>query len=273
MTVRVARNIPFYVVCVVIAAVFLFPLLWSAVASVQGQAGTGQSQGVGLGNYQVLASFGAGLWHYLFNSAVVSTLTVLGTLVVSTFGGYAFARFQFPGRRALFLLTLSILMVPYATILVPLYVILGLVDLQDSLIGLSLVMVMFQLPFATYMMRISFEAVPREMDEAAQIDGANTFGVLYRILLPAVRPGMITVGLFAFLASWNDFVAPLILLSDGSKFTLPLAVVSLEHESFGVINYGALEAGVVVTAIPCLFLFLVLQRYYVRGFMAGAIHG
>jgi multiple sugar transport system permease protein len=220
-----------------------------------------------------LATFGAGLWQYLLNSAIVSGLTVLGTLVVSVLGGYAFARFRFPGRDTLFLLTLSILMVPYATILVPLYVLLGQVGLQDSLVGLSLVLVMFQLPFATYMMRTSFEAVPREMDEAAQIDGASSLGVLIRVLLPAVWPGMITVGLFSFLASWNDFVAPLILLSDGSKFTLPVAVVSLQHESFGVINYGALEAGVVVMAIPCLFFFLVLQRHYVRGFMSGAIHG
>ena len=103
------------------------------------------------------------------------------TLAVSTLGGYAFARFTFPGRDALFLLTLAILMVPYATLLIPLYVLLNSFGMQNSLIGLSLVLAVFQLPFATYMMRISFEAVPRELEESALVDGCGTFSVLWRI--------------------------------------------------------------------------------------------
>jgi multiple sugar transport system permease protein len=269
----VVRSVSYYVFCSAIAVLFVAPLLWSAWASFQPQAGTGQTTGIGLGNYNALVHFGAGLPRYLINSAVVSALTVLGTLLVSTVGGYAFARYRFPGRNILFLLTLAILMVPYATILIPLYVLLNTLHLQGSLIGLSLVLVMFQLPFATFTMRISFEAVPADLDEAAMIDGCTSFTALTRVLLPAVRPGMVTVGLFAFLAAWNDFVAPLILLSDQNKFTLPLAVVSLEQQSFGVINYGALEAGVVLTAIPCLVLFLLLQKFYVRGFMSGALRG
>jgi multiple sugar transport system permease protein len=105
------------------------------------------------------------------------------------------------------------------------------------------------------------------------VDGCTSFSALRRILLRAVRPGLITVGLFAFLASWNDFFAPLILLSDGSKFTLPVAVVAMRERSFGAIDYGALEAGVMVMAIPCVILFLVLQRHYVQGFTSGAIRG
>jgi ABC-type glycerol-3-phosphate transport system permease component len=118
-----------------------------------------------------------------------------------------------------------------------------------------------------------FEAVPRELEEAALVDGCTTFSAWWRILLRAVRPGLITVGLFAFLASWNDFFAPLILLNDGSNFTLPVALVSMRERTFGAIDYGALEAGVMVTALPCLVLFLVLQRHYVRGFLSGALCG
>ena len=132
---------------------------------------------------------------------------------------------------------------------------------------------MFQLPFATYMMRISFEAVPRELEESALIDGCGTFGVLWRILLPSVRPGLITVGLFAFLAAWNDFFAPLILLNDPTQQTLPLAIATLRQQTMGAIDYGATEAGVVVMALPCLILFLLLQRHFVRGFMSGAVKG
>ena len=130
---------------------------------------------------------------------------------------------------------------------------------------------MFQLPFSVFMMRNAFESLPRELEEAALVDGCGTFGALTRILIHGVRPALITVGLFAFLASWNDFFAPLILLSDGDKFTLPVAVVSIREQSFGVVDYGALEAGVMVMAIPCVALFLVLQRHYVRGFTTGAL--
>ena len=170
-------------------------------------------------------------------------------------------------------MTLSILMVPYATLLIPLYVLLKALGLQNSLLGLSLVLAVFQLPFATFMMRISFDTVPRELEESALVDGCGTFAVLRRIMLPAVRPGMITVGLFAFLAAWNDFIAPLILLSDDKKAPLPLAIATLRQQTMGVIDYGATEAGVIVMAIPCLLLFFLLQGYYVRGFMSGAVKG
>ena len=142
-----------------------------------------------------------------------------------------------------------------------------------ELVGLSLVLAVFQLPFATYMMRISFEAVPRELDESALMDGCGTFSVLWRILLPLVCPGLITVSLFAFLAAWNDFFAPLILLNDPTKQTLPLAIATLRQQTMGAIDYGATEAGVVVMALPCLILFLFLQGHFVRGFMSGAIKG
>jgi multiple sugar transport system permease protein len=132
---------------------------------------------------------------------------------------------------------------------------------------------MFQLPFATYIMRNSFEAVPRELDEAAMVDGCSSLGVLTRILLHAVRPGIITVGLFAFLAAWSDFIVPLILISSPEKFPLPVAVVNMQQQVFGSIDYAALEAGVVVLALPCMLLFLVLQRGYVRGFMSGSLRG
>jgi multiple sugar transport system permease protein len=180
---------PYLVLTGGLAIIFLFPLLWSLVASVSPQASTGQVNGFGLGNYTTLYNYGAGLIRFSFNSAFVAVLTVVITIVVSTLGGYAFARFRFPGRDALFLLTLAILMVPYATLLIPLYVLLNRLGLQNSLVGLSLVLAMFQLPFATYMMRISFEAVPRELEESAVMDGCGTLAVLWRILLPSVHRG------------------------------------------------------------------------------------
>ncbi|HEX4296869.1 MAG TPA: carbohydrate ABC transporter permease [Devosia sp.] len=263
----------YYVLTGGLAIIFLFPLAWSVVASVSPQALTGQSQGYGFGNYAMLWSFTPGLPTLLLNNVTLAVLTVAITLAVSTLGGYAFARFKFWGKDALFLLTLSILMVPGATLLIPLYVMLTGLGLANTLLGVALVVAVFQLPFATYMMRISFEAIPRDLEESALIDGCDTFAVLWRIMLPAVVPGLVTVGLFAFLAAWNEFFAPLIMLTDPTKQTLPVAVANLRQQTMGAIDYGATEAGVVVMAVPCVILFLLLQRYYVRGFMSGAIKG
>lgn len=269
----VARRAPGYVLTGALAVVFLFPLAWALLASVSPQPGTAQVHGYGVGNYVTLLNYGSGAAQYALNSTIVSVTTVVLTLAISTFGGYAFARFTFPGRNVLFLLTLGILMVPYGTMLIPLYVLLQAIGLQNSLVGLSLVLTLYQLPFATFMMRISFEAVPGELEESAQMDGAGTLAILRRIFLPAVRPGIITVGLFSFLAAWNDFIAPLILLSDDRKSPLPLAIATLRQQTTFTIDYGATEAGVVVMALPSLVLFLILQRYYVRGFMSGAVKG
>jgi multiple sugar transport system permease protein len=270
---RPGARTGYYTTMAALAILFLFPLVWAAWASVKPTPGSGQSIGYGFGNYVKLARYGEGLPTYLLNSFLISAMTVAATLIVSTLAGYAFARFRFPGRNVLFLLALAILMVPYPTILIPLYVLLGWLGLQNSLVGLALVLTMFQLPFAVFIMRNSFEAVPKELDEAALVDGCNTFRVLVDILLHAVRPGLITVGLFAFMASWNDFVAPLILIASPDKFPLPVAVVNMQQQVFGSIDYAALEAGVMVVALPCVLLFLILQRGYVRGFMSGSLRG
>jgi len=269
----VALKTPYWVFTTGLAVLFLYPLVWTAISSVSPLPGTNQVDGWGFGNYITLANYQAGIGVYLLNSLFVSTLTVVLTLTISLLGGYAFARFDFPGKNLLFLSTLAILMVPYATLLIPLYVLLNMVGLSNSLVGVALVLTMFQLPFSTFMMRISFESIPKEMDEAAMVDGCSTFSALWRVLVPAVRPGLLTVGLFAFLASWNDFMAPLILINDSNRMTLPLAVSNLRGQVQGVVDYGATEAGVVVLALPCVLLFLLLQRQYVSGFMSGAFKG
>lgn len=251
-----------------LAVLFVGPLLWALWSSVSSGAG-----GVTLANYGRLASFGYGLPQYLWNTAVVVAITVTGSLVTAVLAGYAFARFRFPGRNALFLGILAILMVPHVAILIPLYVLLGWFGLGNTLVGLSLVLIMFQLPFSVFMMRNSFEGIPQEIEEAALVDGCSSGTALLRVLLPAVAPGLVTVGLFAFLASWNEFITPLILLNDGDKFTLPVALVSLQQGDWGAIDFGALQAGVVVSALPCLALFLVLQRTFVSGFTSGALKG
>jgi len=272
-TFRSLSRTPYYVLTSGLVIIFGFPLVWSAYASVAPQGGTAQTDGFGFGNYRALLDYDAGLVRYITNSVIVSVLVVILTAAVSLLAGYAFARFRFPGRDVLFLGILGILMVPSASLLIPLYVLLGQVGLSNSLVGLALVLTMYQLPFAIFMMRISFEAVPAELEESALVDGTSTLGALWYVLTPAVVPGLVTVSLYAFLAAWNDFIAPLILINDADLAPLPLAIANLRQQAMGAIDYGVTEAGVVVLALPCVVLFLALQRYYVKGFMSGAIKG
>jgi multiple sugar transport system permease protein len=269
---RVLGRTPFYVLTGGLAILFLFPMIWTTASSVSPQPGSAQVDRFGFGNYATLATYQAGVGTYLGNSLGITATAVVVTLVVATLGGYAFARFRFPGKDALFLLVLSILMVPYATLLIPLVIWLKDLGLSNTLVGVGLVLAVFQLPFAMFMMRISFESVPRELEEAALVDGCGSFGALRRVMLPAVKPGLITIGLFAFLAAWNDFMVPLYLVG-GDNQPLPLALVNMRQQVMGVIDYGATQAGVVVLTVPCVLLFLVLQRHYVNGFMSGALKG
>ncbi len=272
-------RMPFYVITGAIAILFISPLVWAAFISVAPYRSTRQQEGFGFNNYATLNEGLGGpdqppsLADFVLNSVIISGLTVLFTLVLSILAGYAFARFQFRLKNALFLAILAIIMVPYASLLIPLYVMLNAINLDNTLLGVSLVITVFQLPFSIFMMRIAFEAIPLELEESALVDGCTSFGALVRVLLPSALPGVITVGLFSFLAAWNDFIAPLIILNDPMRYPLPLAVATLRQETMGAVDYGVTQAGVVVLALPCVILFLVLQRFYVKGFMSGALKG
>ena len=255
-----------------LAFVFLAPLIWVIICSFSPQPGSSQVDGWGINNYLTLFKFQEGLSVYLLNSVVVSGVTVVFSVIVCTMAGYSFSRFNYPGRNFGFLVTLSILMVPYASLLIPMMVWFKNIGLNDSLLGVGLVITLFQLPMSTFIMRNAFDAIPKDMEEAAMVDGCNSLQALMKILVPVVKPSMITVGLLAFLEAWNNFMIPLY-LSSSAKATLPLAMVNMRSQALGAIDYGITEAGVVVLMIPCVILFLVLQKYYVKGFMSGAIKG
>jgi multiple sugar transport system permease protein len=262
-----------------LAGLFLAPIIWAVLNSVKSSAEANRQpptwlpHSFSLQNYRALTSFDQGIGTYLWNTVALCLLTVVGTVVICVLGGYGFARYRFRGKSLLFGTTLGILMVPYATILLPLYIVLGHLGLQNSLIGLALVLVMFQLPFGIFLLRNSFESVPRELEEAALVDGATAFGALRHISARVVMPGIVTVALFAFLSSWNEYLAPLIFLNDGTKYTLPVMLVNMRYASFNILDIGSLQAGVVVSMIPCLFVYLMLQRFYVNGLVTGALRG
>ncbi len=138
--------------------------------------------------------------------------------------------------------------------------------------GLAIIHTAIQLPFSLFVLRNSFEAVPRELDEAAVIDGASSWQVLRHIFVPAGVPAIITVALFAFITSWNEFLGALVMMNRGSSFTLPLILATnLSTTSLGGTDWGILQAGVTISIVPCVLFYLLLQRYYVAGLTSGAI--
>lgn len=272
-------RVAYYVGSGALLLVFLFPIIWLLLNSVKPP---GESSAVpptflptrlDWGNYAALGSLGAGIWQYIYNSAVVAVGTVLGTIVLSLLAGYGFSRFNFRGKNVLFVGILVTLMIPFQSIVVPLFLVLHTIHLTNSLIGLALVYITFQLPFSIFLMRNSFEAVPRELEEAALIDGCTAVSVLYHVFLAVVRPGIITVGLFAFFAAWNEFFAALIFMTDQSKFTLPVMLTIVNAGNYGTINWGTQQSAMAVTMFPCIVIFILLQRYYVGGLLVGAVKG
>jgi len=261
-----------------LALLFVAPIAWTALSSLKPAQEAAlpplppwPTTGVSLQNYGALNGFGAGIWRHVLNSLGVAAGTVALTCAVSLLAGYGFSRFRFPLRNLLFGVTLVAIMVPFQSILTPLFLVLSRLGLQDSLLGLVLVYTTLQLPFSVYLMRNAFEAIPREIDEAARMDGCDSFALLPLVLLPLVRPNLVTVGIFAFLASWNEFLAALVFLTDNDRYTLPVLMSALRNGMYGTVDWGAVQAGVTVMMLPCLVIFLLLQRYYVRGLTAGAV--
>lgn len=274
---RLAIHTAYFSVCTVLALMFLFPIFWSILTSLETAAQASASppayfpKQFSLENYRNLAAYGQGIGLYLGNSASVALMTVVATLVLSTLGGYGFSRFRFPGRNAIFMLILVTLMIPFQSILNPLFVLLRVLHLQDTQVGLALVYTTFQLPFAVFMMRNAFDAIPKEIEEAARLDGCRPIDILWRVMLPLVGPGLATVALFAFFGSWNELLAALILISDSRAYTLPVMLLNAQSGQLGSMNWGLMQAGITLSILPCAALFLLLQRFYIQGLVAGAV--
>ena len=264
--------------CIAICTVMLLPLLMSLLASVKPTAEAAASpptylpHAVSLDSYGRLWSYQQGLPTYLANSLGTALLAIGFTLVLAVPAAYALARFQIPGKEVIFVVLLLALIVPYQALLTPMFLMFAKVGLTNTLVGLAILHTAIQLPFSLYILRNSFSAIPRELEEAAITDGASSWQVLLRICVPSATPAIVTVALFAFIMSWNEFLGALVLMSRGSSFTLPLILAAARTEtSLGGTDWGMLQAGVTISIIPCVLVYLLLQRYYVSGLMSGAV--
>jgi multiple sugar transport system permease protein len=267
-------------VCLASCVLMVLPIVLSVLTSVKtrGEAAaippTYLPHALSLDNYARLWSYQAGLPTYLENSFLTAFLTIAFTLLLTIPAAYALARFPIPRKEAIFVFLLLALIIPYQALLTPIFLMFASlpVKLTNTLVGLAILHTVIQFPFSLYIMRNSFEAVPRELEEAALTDGASSLQILRSIYIPAVVPAIVTVTLFAFVTSWNEFLGAYVLLSRASSFTLPLILATARSEtSLGGTDWGMLQAGITIAMIPCIAIYLLLQKYYVSGFTQGAL--
>jgi len=264
--------------CLLLCTIVLLPVVVSVLASVKPPTEaaavppTYVPHGVSFDNYERLWEFQAGLPTYLVNSFGTAFLTIALALALTVPAGYALARFPLPGKEILFIFLLLALIIPYQALLTPIFLMFSDIGLTNSILGLAIIHTAIQLPFSLYIMRYSFEAVPRELEEAAVVDGGNSWQVLIRIFIPSLVPAIVTVALFAFITSWNEFLGALVMMNKDSSYTLPVVLaLSRTQTSLGGTDWGMLQAGVTLSIIPCVGVYLLLQKYYVSGLLSGAV--
>jgi multiple sugar transport system permease protein len=207
--------------------------------------------------------------HYFFNSLIVASLTTAISIVVSSMMAYAFARFRFPGQRVLFWLLLLGLMVPPMMLLIPQFLLARQLHLIDSRTGLVVFYVASTLALNTFLLRGFIEEIPTELEEAMVVDGAGPWKRYVRLILPLSRPALATVGIFSFLASWDEYVWALTIINDPNKRTLPIAIALYQGQH--LTDWGLVFAASAIAVGPVILVFALFQRQFVSGLASGAL--
>jgi len=207
----------------------------------------------------------------LMNSLIVTLTNIAGNLLSCSLAAYGFARLKGPGKNFLFMLVLGTMMVPMWVTLIPQYVLFSRLGWTNTLLPLT-VPAWFGWPFFIFLLRQFFLTLPKELDEAARIDGASTWGIFGRILLPLTKPALATVAVFAFIGNWNNFIGPLIYLRDPEKHTLALALQRFQGTQ-GNLMYNYMMAVAVISLLPIIILFFIAQRFFVQGIVMSGIKG
>lgn len=279
---RRGRGAGFWVYLIVasmLAVVFVLPIIWAVLRSFQPARLSGlapQSADfthMTIANYRAVSHGQYDILPNLLNSVIVGLGTAVLTTVVATLAGYGLAKFRFKGSGFVFAIILLALMIPFQAVLTPLYVELTDLHLTDNLLGLILVYTTFNLPFGVFVMRNSFHQVPQELVESARVDGAGVMFTLMRVMRPLVLPGLATCAMYAFLYAWTELLQAVTFIQSPEKLTLPARLYNVTTSTYGSINNAYLSAGVVIAMVPCIALYLALQRYYVQGMMSGAVKG
>jgi putative chitobiose transport system permease protein len=208
-------------------------------------------------------------WRYLLNSCLVAVLTVCLNLLFCSLAAYPLARLEFRGREAIFSVVVSTIMIPFQIVMIPLYVLTVQLKLQNTYLGV--IFPAIASAFGIFLLRQAFQGVPKELEEAARMDGCSELGVWWHVMLPSIRPALVTLAIFVFIGSWSDFLWPLIVLDREEMYTLPLGVAKLA----GVfsLDWRLIAAGSVISIAPILLFFLGMQRYIVPTETGSGVKG
>ncbi len=256
-----------------IALITLFPLLWLV-----GTAFKSQSEDIFQSPPQLFPTDPTfnnfiTVWQtnpfgqYLFNSTIVAVLTVALNLIFCALGAYPLARLSFPGRDWIFTAVVTTIMIPFQIVMIPLYILTVQIGLRNTYLG----MIFPSLASALFLLRQAFMGVPKELEEAARMDGCSELGLWWNIMLPAIRPALATLAIFVFIGAWSDFLWPLIVIQDENLYTLPLGVAKLAG-TFSL-DWRLVAAGSVISIAPVTILFLFLQRYIVPTDAGSGVKG
>lgn len=265
----------YYLVNAVLGALFLIPFYWTVTTALK------PTQNIlvyppqlvpkpaTLENFRFIWFERPEVRGYFFNSAVVAIGTVVAVAALSTLAGYGFAKLHVPLKPVVFFSILLGLMVPHQSLLIPLFDIFQRLELINTRLGLVLIYTTFQLPFSVFVMRNSFETIPAAILEAARIDGASEFDIWARIAVPLVLPGVVTVAILAFIASWNEFLVALIFTTTDALKTVPVGL-SVMMGIYGT-QWELLTTVATLSFIPVILLFLISQRAFMRAVSSGAV--
>jgi len=277
---RWLRSLLLYLVLLVLSFIFIFPFFWTVSSSLKTTyeiflfPPTWLPARPAWGNYvEVLSTVPFARW--IRNTVVVVMLSTFGTIISATLVAYSFARFEYRGRDILFLLTLGTMMLPAEVTLIPRFVLFHKMRWIDTIKPLWVPTWFGGGAFFIFLIRQFLMSLPRELDEAALVDGANPFRVFWSILLPLCKPVLATVTVISFIDHWNDFMGPLIYLNTPDKFTVALGIQFFKDVPMMTQRptHHLLMAAVVMTAMPCITLFFLAQRYFVRGIVLSGIKG
>ena len=266
-----SRKILMYILLTVIALVFMFPLIWMLVSSFKDDAGifsdiTGLKAFLPSFKAEVFFNYQEVLGRIPLIKAMLNSLSyivvviVLG-LIVNSMAGYAFARLDFPHKNLIFSMLLAVMVIPAQTVMLPQFSIIYKMGLSNSY--LALILPAIASPMYIFLFRQNFLGIPESIEEAAKLDGASALRIFFQRIMPLAKPIYATVTILVFIALWNDFVWPVMVISDTGKQTFQMALSSLF--SISPVNYGNVMAGLTIVTIPVLIIFLSLQKYYVAG--------
>ncbi|MFI3299838.1 MAG: carbohydrate ABC transporter permease [Candidatus Gastranaerophilales bacterium] len=266
---------------ILISLLSIFPFIWLISTSLKGSGENIFAYPPQLIPQEFTLQNYTGVWErvnfikYFINSFIVATFTVILNLILSSLAGYPLARMEFTGKKTAFFTILATIMIPFQAIMLPVYLItlkLNLIDSVNSFAGFAGLILPFAVSaFGIFLMRQAFLNIPKEMEEAAIVDGCNVFEIFIKVLLPMVKPSLAVLAIFTFIGSWGEFLWPSIVLTKETMYTLPVGINNLQG-MFSA-NWRYVAAGSMLSIIPIIIFFLSMQKYFISGQNDGAIKG